>query len=61
MALAIKCCMFPFPDHAGGEFQVSKGIKMKAGENDRQGGGEEEGGGGQGRMFSMGNLNRWRE
>lgn len=38
MAQAIKYCTFPFPDHEGGEFQVSKGIKMKAGETDRHGG-----------------------
>lgn len=54
VAQAIKYCTFPFPDHEGGEFQVSKGIKMKAGETDRQGGW----GGQQGRMFSVGNLNR---
>lgn len=45
MAHAIKYHTFPFPDHEGGEFQVSKGIKMKAGETDRggmEGGSEEE-------------------
>lgn len=42
MAQALKYCTFAFPDHEGGEFQVSKGIKMKAGETDRQGGGGAE-------------------
>lgn len=39
MAQDPKYCMFPFPDHEGGEFQFSKDIKMKAGGTDRWGGG----------------------